>query len=201
MSQTVMHNIWAVPRAVRYLPLAAGMMWDVFILSLALYVLFLGRAGFLALPPQATGLLKFYILFVTMALASQFWLFSKMDGYFLVSALLGQRNLQSDTYGWLKSKVIKARTFDPPASGMKFIYIFALITIVWGGLFMAQFLLISLPIKLQLIWESLLKISRGAEVAPIDFYDGVGVFASQVIFYGLLAYAYVRDTLPNWRCA
>jgi hypothetical protein len=201
MSQTVMHNIWAVPRAVRYLPLAAGMMWDVFILSLALYVLFLGKAGFLALPPQATGLLKFYILFVTMALASQFWLFSKMDGYFLVSALLGQRNLQSDTYGWLKSKVIKARTFDPPASGMKFIYIFALITIVWGGLFMAQFLLISLPIKLQLIWESLLKISRGAEVAPIDFYDGVGVFASQVIFYGLLAYAYLRDTLPNWRCA
>jgi putative peptide zinc metalloprotease protein len=199
MSQTVMHNIWAVPRAVRYLPLAAGMMWDVFVLSLALYVLFLGRAGFLALPPQAIGLLKFYILFVAMALASQFWLFSKMDGYFLFSALLGQRNLQSDTYGWLKSKVIKARTFDPPAGGMKFIYIFALITIVWGGLFMTQFLLISLPIKLQLIWESLLKISRGAEVAPIDFYDGVGVLTSQVIFYGLLAYAHLRARLPNWR--
>jgi hypothetical protein len=199
MSQTVMHNIWAVTRKARFLPLAAGMAWDVFLLSLALYLLYFNGTGWLALPWLATSLLKFYVLFITMALASQFWLFSKMDGYFLVSALLGQRNLQSDTYGWLKSKVIKARTFDPPASGMKLIYIFALITLVWGGLFMAQFLLVSLPIKLQLIWESLLKISRGVEVAPIDFYDGVGVFASQVIFYGLLVYAYVRDTLPNWR--
>jgi hypothetical protein len=199
MSQTVMHNIWAVPRAVRYVPLAAGMMWDVFVLSLFLYVLLLGRAGILSLPSWATGGLKFVVLFITMALASQFWLFSKMDGYFLLSALSGQRNLQSDTYGWLKSKVIKAGTLDPLAGGMKFIYIFALITIVWGGLFMAQFLLISLPIKLQLIWESLLKISRGAEAAPIDFYDGVGVLGSQVIFYGLLAYAHLRDRLPNWR--
>jgi hypothetical protein len=199
MSQTVMHNIWAVPRAVRYLPLAAGMMWDVFVLSLFLYVLLLARAGTLSLPLWATRGLKFLVLFIAMALASQFWLFAKMDGYFLVSALLGQRNLQSDTSDWLKSKVIRARTFDPPAGGMKFIYIFALVTIVWGGLFMAQFLLVSLPIKLQLIWESLLKISRGAEVAPIDFYDGVGVLASQVIFYGLLAYAHLRDRLPDWR--
>jgi hypothetical protein len=66
---------------------------------------------------------------------------------------------------------------------------------------MAQFLLVNLPIKLQLVWESLLKVWNGAEVAPIDFYDGVGVLASQVIFYGLLVYAYARDTLPNWRRA
>jgi len=199
MSQTVMHNIWAVPRTARFLPLGAGMMWDIFALSLVLYVLFFGGIGFLALPPLAIRILKFYVLFVAMALAAQFWLFSKMDGYFLVSALLGQRNLQSDTYGWLKSKVIKGKTFEPPVGGMKFIYVFALVTLVWGGLFMSQFLLISLPIKVQLIWESLVKIWHGAEAAPIDFYDGVGVFASQVIFYGLLLYAYLRDTVPNLR--
>ncbi len=199
MSQTVMHNIWAIPRAARFLPLAAGMMWDVFCISLVLYLLYFERTGWLTLPWLATRVLKFYILFIAMALAAQFWLFSKMDGYFLVSALLGQRNLQSDTYNWLKSKLIRTGTFDPPAGGMRFVYIYALITIFWGGLFVSQFLLVSLPIKLQLIWESLLKISRGAEVAPIDFYDGVGVLASQVIFYGLLVYAYVRNSLPNWR--
>jgi hypothetical protein len=199
MSQTVMHNIWAVPRKARFLPLGAGMAWDVFVLSLALYLLYFGRTGWLALPWLATSLLKFYVLFITMALAAQFWLFSRMDGYFLVSSLLGQRNLQSDTYSWLKSKVIKARAYDPPAGGMKFIYLFALITAFWGGLFMAQFLLVSLPIKFQLIWESLLKVLNGAQVAPIEFHDGVGVLASQALFYGLLLYAYVRETLPNWR--
>jgi hypothetical protein len=197
MSQTVMHNIWAVPRKARFLPLGAGMAWDVFVLSLALYLLYFGRTGWLALPWLATSLLKFYVLFITMALAAQFWLFSRMDGYFLVSSLLGQRNLQSDTYSWLKSKVIKARAYDPPAGGMKFIYLFALITAFWGGLFMAQFLLVSLPIKFQLIWESLLKVLNGAQVAPIEFHDGVGVLASQALFYGLLLYAYVRDTLPT----
>ena len=199
MSQTVMHNIWAVPRTARFLPLAAGMVWDVLCISVALYLLYFNKSGWLALPWLATRLLKFYILFVTMALAAQFWLFSKMDGYFLVSALLGQRNLQSDTFDWLKSKIKKGWTFDPPTGGMKFVYMFALITIVWGGLFMAQFLLVSLPIKLELLWGSLLKIWQGAEVAPLEFYDGVGVFASQLIFYGLLLYAYLRDTLPSWQ--
>jgi hypothetical protein len=122
-----------VPRKARFLPLGAGMAWDVFVLSLALYLLYFGRTGWLALPWLATSLLKFYVLFITMALAAQFWLFSRMDGYFLVSSLLGQRNLQSDTYSWLKSKVIKARAYDPPAGGMKFIYLFALITAFWGG--------------------------------------------------------------------
>lgn len=197
MSQTVMHNIWAVPRTARFLPLAAGMVWDVLCISVALYLLYFDKSGWLALPWLATKLLKFYILLISMALAAQFWLFSKMDGYFLVSALLGQRNLQSDTYGWLKSRFIKGRAFDPPTAGMKFIYIYALITIVWGSLFIAQFLIVSLPIKAQLIWESTVKIWHRPEVAPIEFYDGVGVFASQVIFYGLLLYAYVRDALPN----
>jgi len=199
MSQTVMHNIWAVPRAARFLPLAAGMMWDVLCISFALYLLYFDKSGWLALPWLATRLLKFYILLITMALVAQFWLFSKMDGYFLVSSLLGHRNLQSDTYNWLKSKLRRASTFDPPARGMRFIHIYALITVFWGGLFMAQFLLVSLPIKLQLIWESLLKIGRGAEVTHMDYYDGVGVLASQAIFYSLLVYAYVRDTLPNLR--
>jgi hypothetical protein len=201
MSQTVMHNIWAVPRTARYLPLGAGMMWDVFVLSLFVYVLFLESAGFVALPLLTTRLLRFVVLFITMALASQFWLFSKMDGYFLVSALLGQRNLQSDTSGWLKSKVIKGKKFDPPASGMKFIYIFALITVLWGGLFMAQFLLVSLPIKLQLIWESLLKVWNGADVASVDFYDGIGVLTSQVIFYSLLLYAHMRGKFLSGQLA
>jgi hypothetical protein len=201
MSQTVMHNIWAVPRTARFLPLGAGMAWDIFCISLALYVLYFDKSGWLTLPWLVPPLLKFYVLFLAMALAAQFWLFSKMDGYFLVSALMGQRNLQSDTYDWLKSRVIKRHAFVPPAEGMKFIYIFALITVFWGGLFMAQFLLVSLPIKLQLIWESLLNVLNAAEVAPINFYDGLGVLASQVIFYGLLVYSYTRNTIPNLRRA
>lgn len=199
MSQTIMHNIWSVPRTARFLPLAAGMMWDVFSLCVALYLLFFGGMGWLPLPWIAVKLLKFYVLLITMALVSQFWLFSKMDGYFLVSAWLGQRNLQSDTYAWIKSKFIKRGGFDLPAGGMKFIYLYALITIVWGGLFLGQFLLIHLPIKVQLIWESFLKIWRYGQVTPVELADGAAVFASQVIYYGLLIYAYFRDTLPRWR--
>jgi hypothetical protein len=201
MSQTVMHNIWAVPRTARFLPLAAGMAGDVFTLSLTLYLLYFEKAGWFALPWLAIKLLQFYVLFITMALAAQFWLFSRMDGYFLVSSLLGQRNLQSDTFDWLKSKLLKRGHFQAPASGMKFIHIYALITLIWGSFFMGQFLLISLPIKMELVWESFVKIWRHAGMGSVDVYDGAAVLASQVIFYGLLLYAHVRVRFPGRRPA
>jgi putative peptide zinc metalloprotease protein len=201
MSQTIMRNIWAIPRGARLLPLAAGMAWDVFELSLALYALYFDKIGWLALPWLAIKLLKFYVLFITMALAAQFWLFSRMDGYFLVSALLGQRNLQSDTRAWLKSKLLRRGGFETPASGKSFIYMYGLITMIWGGLFMSQFLLVSLPIKIELIWESFSKIWRYASTSALDFYDGAAVFASQVIFYGLLLYAHIREHYSRWRQA
>jgi hypothetical protein len=94
-----------------------------------------------------------------MGLTAQFWLFSRMDGYFLLSSLLGQRNLQADTYDWLKSKFKRTKSFDVPAAGMTFIYIYAVITLIGGGLFLGQFLLIELPIKLQLLWQSYLKLT------------------------------------------
>lgn len=199
MSQTIMHNIWAAPRPARYLPLAAGMMVDILRISGLVYLLYFQGAGLLLWPPLVVKFLKFYLLTSTLALVAQFWLFSKMDGYFLVSALLGQRNLQADTFQWLKSKIHRQSQFDPPAGGMKFIYLYALITLVGGGLFLGQFLLVQLPIKVRLIWESILKISYGLAVAPLEFADGLAVLTSQTIELGLLLYAYWRDTLPEWR--
>jgi hypothetical protein len=199
MSQTIMHNIWAVPRASRFVPIAAGMMVDVLRISILVYLLFFHHIGLLQWPTLVIKFLKFYLLLSTISLAAQFWLFSKMDGYFLISALLGQRNLQADTYQWLKSKIRKINQFDPPASGMKFVYLYALITIIGGGLFMGQFLAVQLPIKLRLLWESFLKMSQGVTLAPLDFGDGLAVVTSQAIDLGLLLYAYWRDTLPSWR--
>jgi hypothetical protein len=199
MSQTIMHNIWAVPRAARFLPIAAGMVLDVLRISLLVYLLFLLYRGVLLWPVVAVKFLRSYLLASTLALVAQFWLFSKMDGYFLLSALLGQRNLQADTYQWLKSKLGRLNRFDPPAGGMKFIYLYALITVVGGGLFLGQFLLIQFPIKLRLLWESILKISSGFAAAPLDFGDGIAVLTSQAIDLGLLLYVYWRDTWPSWR--
>jgi hypothetical protein len=201
MSQTIMHDIWAVPRASRLLPIAAGMVVDVLRISVLVYLLYFQLVGTLPWPPLLIKFLKFYLLTSTLSLAAQFWLFSRMDGYFLVSALLGQRNLQADTYHWLKSKFRKKSRFDPPAGGMKFIYTYALITMVGGGLFLGQFLLVQLPIKLRLIWESIIKISYGGPAVPLDFADGLAVLTSQAIDLSLLVYAYWRDTLPSWRSA
>ncbi len=102
MSQTVMHNIWAVPRTTRLLPLAAGMVLDILRISFLIYLLYFQVHGGLVLPILLIKFLKFYLLIATLSLTSQFWLFSQMDGYFLLSSLLGQRNLQADTYHWLK---------------------------------------------------------------------------------------------------
>lgn len=192
MSQTIMHNIWAVPRSTRLLPIAAGMVLDILRLSVLVYLLFFQHIGLLLWPVLAVKFLKFYLLTSTLSLVAQFWLFSKMDGYFLISALLGQRNLQADTYQWFKSLARRAGRFDPPAAGMKFIYLYALITIIGGGLFMGQFLAVQLPIKLRLLWESLLKIGGGVVIAPLEFGDGVAVLTSQAIDLGLLFYAYWR---------
>jgi hypothetical protein len=201
MSQTIMHNIWAMPRSARLLPIAAGMMWDILIISVGLYLLFFDKHEFLVLPLFIIKVLKFHLLTATIALAAQFWLFSRMDGYFLLSALMGQRNLQADTFDWLKSRIKTRVTFQPPAAGMKFIYLYVLIIVFWGGLFMGQFLLIDLPIKLQLLWESFLKISSGVDLTAVAYADGVAVVASQLIFWGLLFYAYWRENVPTWRRA
>jgi hypothetical protein len=194
-----MHNIWAIPRTARFIPLAAGMMWDILCISVDIYLLYLAQNGVLALAPALIKFLKFHLLFICMAVVSQFWLFSRMDGYFLLSSLLGQRNLQADTYNWLRSRFSKTQIFDPPASGMKFIYIYSLITIIWGGLFLGQYVGISLMIKFRLIWESLLAIVNRATVTPLEFADGIGVFASQMIYWGLLIYVYIRETIPEWQ--
>lgn len=197
MSQTVMHDIWAVPRNQRFLPLAAGMMMDVLSISLLIYLLYFQTIGWLTWPPVTMKFLKFLVLSITIGLTAQFWLFSKMDGYFLLSALFGQRNLQSDSYHWLTATV-RRRPYQPPASGMIFIYLYAAIAVVWGGLFMAQFLVVNLPIKLRLIWESLLKVAAGTAVS-LNFADGIAVLTSQTIDLTLLVYAYWRDKWSGWR--
>jgi hypothetical protein len=198
MSQTIMHNIWAVPRQARLLPLAAGMMWDILAMSLTLYVLFCVQAGLLALPLLVVKFLKFYVLASVTGLMSQFWLFSKMDGYFLVSALIGQRNLQGDTFHWLWSKIRRAVRFSPPASGMKYIYVYTFIMLIGGGLFISQFLLVELPIKIHLLWVSFLKLISGNPPAPLDFADGIAVLTSQFIYWAMLVYVYWRETFRAW---
>ncbi len=197
MSQTVMHNIWAIPRPARFVPLAAGMVWDIFFISSMIYALYAAQIGLVALPVVAVKIIKFQLLMLILGITSQFWLFSKMDGYFLLSSIFGQRNLQADTFTWLRSFIDRRVKFSPPAGGMKFIYLYTLIAVVWGGAFMVQFLTINLPIKIQLIWVSWLKVVNGAHIPTVDFADGLGVFVSQILYWGLLLYAYARDTLPN----
>jgi len=198
MSQTIMHDIWAVPRSARFLPIAAGMTVDVFLMSGVLYLFLFHRLGWLVLPVAVAKFLRFYQLTSAVALVAQFWLFSRMDGYFLLSALLGQRNLQSDTYHWMKSKLSKSSEFDPPAGGRKFVYAYALMSLVWGGLFMGQFLTIQLPNRIQLIWQSVLKVSRGSVRSSVDFADGIAVLTSEVVYWTLLVYAYWRETILGW---
>jgi len=193
-----MHDIWAVPRSARFLPIAAGMTVDVFLMSGVLYLFLFHRLGWLVLPVAVAKFLRFYQLTSAVALVAQFWLFSRMDGYFLLSALLGQRNLQSDTYHWMKSKLSKSSEFDPPAGGRKFVYAYALMSLVWGGLFMGQFLTIQLPNRIQLIWQSVLKVSRGSVRSSVDFADGIAVLTSEVVYWTLLVYAYWRETILGW---
>lgn len=198
MSQTVMHNVWAVPRNARYIPLAAGMMFDFLRISATLYLLFAGKVGYVVLPLIFIKFLKFNLLSATIGVTTQFWLFSKMDGYFLLSALFGQRNLQADTYNWVKSRLSGVKKFTPPAVGMKFIYTYFFITLLGGGFIVGSFLLVTLPIKLHLLWDSFLKIGD-ASVGPLGQADGVAVVTSQLLNYSLLLYVYWRDTWPDWQ--
>ncbi|GAB4424174.1 MAG: hypothetical protein Kow0031_03020 [Anaerolineae bacterium] len=198
MSQTVMHNIWAVPRPARFIPLAAGLMFDFLRIGGVLYLLHFHIMGLVTLPPLVEKFFKFNLLSATIGVTTQFWLFSRMDGYFLLSALLGQRNLQADTRAWVKSGLTRTGAFVRPQDGMKFIYIYLLITVLGGGLVLGSFLLVTLPVNLQLLWVSYLKIGNSAS-GPLAYADGVAVIASQIITYGLLGYAYWRETWPKWQ--
>jgi hypothetical protein len=69
MSQTIMHNIWAVPRAARLMPIAAGMVLDILRISVLVYLLFFQYIGLLLWPVLVVKFLKFYLLTSTLALA------------------------------------------------------------------------------------------------------------------------------------
>jgi hypothetical protein len=115
-----------------------------------------------------------------------------MDGYFLFSSLFKQRNLQADTYAWLGTRFNGRQSFDPPREGMKYIYIYSIITLVFGGLFMAQYMLVQLPIRIQLIWDSLMR-TISYPTTSFEFADGVAVLTGQLIYLGLLMYAYWQE--------
>jgi hypothetical protein len=58
--------------------------------------------------------------------------------------------------------------------------------------------LVTLPVKLQLLSQSFLKLGDSS-VELLAYADGLAGVASQLINYGLLGYAYWRDTWPDWR--
>ena len=49
--------------------------------------------------------------------------------------------------------------------------------------------------------EAWLAQLASAEIAGGPYADGLAVFSSQVIFWGLLFYAYWRENIPSWRRA
>ena len=50
------------------------------------------------------------------------------------------------------------------------------------------------------IFQTILRAREFSFTEPFAYFaDGIAVLTSQMIFWGLLTYAYWRDTLPNWR--
>lgn len=195
MSQTVMHNIWAVPRTARLLPLAAGMALDALMIAAPIYLLGLQQLGLLTLSAVFAGWLRAFLLTGLLAFLAQFWVFSKMDGYYLLSALFGQRNLQADTYAWLRARLLHRGEFEPPAQGMRFIYGYAILTIIGGGLFFGELILYSIPIGWHMFWEAMRNVMQvPSQLARID---GIATLTGQSIVLGLLLYIYIREGLAR----
>ena len=106
VAETNLTGLWSLPKKQRLIPLLAGMLNDILIISIILIAF---RLSDLGLFPKNTALFnfgKFVILILFYGLIWQFLFFIRTDIYFVVVTLSGAKNLYGDAWQFISNKIL-----------------------------------------------------------------------------------------------
>jgi len=105
VAETNLTGLWSLPKKQRLIPLLAGMLNDILIISIILIAFRLSDFGLL---PKNTGLFnfgKFIILILSYGIIWQFLFFIRTDIYFVVVTLSGAKNLYGDAWQFISNQI------------------------------------------------------------------------------------------------
>ncbi|WP_412538894.1 hypothetical protein R8Z50_23935 [Longispora sp. K20-0274] len=197
VAQTDVTGAWALPRRRRVLVYLAGTATD---LLVAAGCVFAGL-GFDAAGSVATCL-RAVVLTIGLGALSQWALFLRTDGYFLVQDLSGCRNLYGDAGRLLRHW---ARRGPDPRPGLPprergIVSGYAPFMAVGAVLTVGAFLVVSIPVLVRLLVVAGGDVVRGLSGPHwADLADGVVGLAVLAVFHGTLLWLLARQLLGALR--
>lgn len=106
--QTDVTNAWLLPRAAQLRIFLAGIGFNLVVAASAGTLAGLGAHGLVPLPAGAQGVLRWVAIVNTFPLLFQVLLFARTDLYYVLQALLGERNLARDALAYAKLVLFRA---------------------------------------------------------------------------------------------
>lgn len=178
--ETDLTGLWSVPRQQRYLPMLAGMLFDIVFTALLVLLVFAGQRRLILLTPWEENLLRATAFTNLMRVLWEFFLFTRTDVYYVAATFLNCKNMLTDTRVFLRNRMARFRpgatlvdqSGIPSAErrAVRTYAVFYLAGIAWafGSLFW-----VTIPFCAS-YGASLLRAFRtGYAVNPADFLDAV----------------------------
>ncbi|WP_404338617.1 hypothetical protein AB2M62_06430 [Sphingomonas sp. MMS12-HWE2-04] len=200
VAEADLSGIWALPKRQRYLPLAAGMMVDLFLIALVTLAIaglrHEGETGF------AVALLQALVLQIGVTLIWQLNLFLKTDIYYMLSNYLSYPNLDADARIYLRDGLYRVsrgrwgtRADAPTYKSVGILRLFSVLWVVGRIGALAVLLLVFLPTLARYAIKSY-EAYRDPSASMYTVYDlGIFVLLSAIIFGGGV-YMWLRRRWP-----
>jgi putative peptide zinc metalloprotease protein len=175
-------GLWALPRQERFVPLLAGMIADTVLASLLVGFLFARKQAWLIWSWPSVQFCQAVLLIILLRLLWQFFLHVRTDLYYVLTNLLGCKNLLGDTETALRnwaSRFLPALGYTDqshiPNQERRIIRVYAAIWVLGRALAFSVFLFIRLPVLIKYLALTLPLIAFRHPVTAYQYLDALFV--------------------------
>ncbi|MBI2442376.1 MAG: hypothetical protein HYV40_00520 [Candidatus Levybacteria bacterium] len=200
--QTDVTGIWAESRRNRMIVYVSGIVWNLMLIAVAVWLVFLINEDTLFVK-----LLKVSILLNGLSILSEFHLYMRTDIYFVLMDLLRCRNLFHDSLSYANYQlqvligIVKKRKEKPrnpierfPVRERRSVAFYGVFAVVGSLVSLGIFVFYSVPIAMRLYVMAASSIISGLQEQQfLRFVDGVTTLLVEVLFIGLYFYAFVKN--------
>lgn len=178
VAETNLTQLWSVPRSKRYIPFLAGMLNDGLLIAMAIILLWLSDLGLTARIEPIYTFAKFLVLVLSLGIMWQFLFFVRTDIYYVVSNMLGCRNLYDDSWNLILNTVLsplglEAKSTDISSRELRIIKLYAPFMLTATALSISVFTLFGLPILFQVLFKGIQMLSLSYEANLPNFTEGL----------------------------
>jgi putative peptide zinc metalloprotease protein len=178
VAETNLTQLWKVPRRKRYIPFLAGLLNDGLFVAVTIILLWLSDLGLIPRVELIHAFGKFLVLVLSFGIIWQFLFFVRTDIYYVVSNLLGCRNLYNDSWNLILNTLssslrLRTRSFEIPTKELRIIKLYAPFMLIATVMSISAFTLFGLPILFQIFLEAIQILSLGYKANLLNFVEGL----------------------------